>query len=102
MRMISIPSALAVFGALATGPALAAALNGQVLGGGAPIANSTVTLWAASAGAPKQLAQGRTGNDGRFMLNAAGAPGKDATLYLVAKGGTPAPARRAGTTPQSR
>jgi hypothetical protein len=27
--------------------------NGLVLGGGAPIANSTVTLWAASAGAPK-------------------------------------------------
>ena len=50
-------------------------LNGQVLGGGAPIANSTVTLWAASAGAPKQLAQARTGADGRFALavpNAAG------------------------------
>src|SRR5882724_10353748 len=68
--------------------AAAGQVQGQVLGGGAPIANSTVTLWAASAGAPKQLAQTRTGADGRFALNAA-APGKDAILYLVAKGGTP-------------
>jgi hypothetical protein len=49
--------ALAVAGMLPAGSALAATLNGQVLGGGAPVANSTVTLWAASAGAPKQLAQ---------------------------------------------
>jgi len=77
------------------GPALAAdSLKGQVLGGGAPIANSTVTLWAASAAAPKQLAQTRTGADGRFALNAA-ASGKDAILYLVAKGGRPA-ASKAG------
>jgi hypothetical protein len=44
--------------------AAAGQLQGQVLGGGAPIANSTVTLWAASAGAPRQLAQTRTGADG--------------------------------------
>src|SRR5271166_1298668 len=46
-------------------------INGQVLGAGAPIANSTVTLWAASAGAPKQLAQTRTGADGRFAVSVA-------------------------------
>ena len=40
----------------------------QVLGGGAPTANSTVTLWPASAGAPKELAQTRTGADGRFTI----------------------------------
>ena len=39
----------------------AVSLNGQVLGGGAPIASSTVTLYAASAAAPKQLAQAKTG-----------------------------------------
>ena len=49
--------ALAVAGMLSAGSALAARLNGQVLGGGAPVANSTITLWAASAGAPKRLAQ---------------------------------------------
>jgi hypothetical protein len=73
-------------------------LAGQVLGGGAPIANSTVTLWAASAGAPRQLGQTRTGADGRFALNAA-APGKDAILYLVAKGGTPAANKGGGDNP---
>jgi hypothetical protein len=61
-------------------------IRGQVLGAGAPIANSTVTLWAATADTPKQLAQTRTGADGSFAFNASATPG-DATLYLVAKGG---------------
>ena len=56
------------------------------MGAGAPIANSTVTLWAATADTPKQLAQTRTGADGSFALNASATP-SDATLYLVAKGG---------------
>src|ERR1700687_1361678 len=64
-------------------------INGQVLGAGIPIANSTVTLWAASAGAPKQLAQTRTGADGHFALTSMGAPGNDVSLYLIARGGTP-------------
>ena len=76
--------------------AAAAQLRGQVLGGGAPIANATVTLWAASAGAPRQLGQTRTGADGRFALGTAGASGKDASLYLVAKGGTPAANKASG------
>ena len=71
-------------------------INGQVLGGGAPIANSTVTLWAASASAPKQLAQVRTGADGRFAMSTAGASGNDASLYLIAKGGSPAASKIAG------
>ena len=32
-------------------------IEGQVQAGGAPLANSTVTLWAANAGEPRQLAQ---------------------------------------------
>ena len=81
-------------------PASAAvSLNGQVLGAGAPITNSTVTLFAASAGAPKQLAQAKSGADGRFTLSAADAPGKDAILYLVAKGGTPAANKAGGNNP---
>ena len=40
-------------------------MQGQVLGGGAPIAKSTVTLWSASADAQKQSAQTHTGDDGR-------------------------------------
>jgi len=39
------------------GAVTANALEGKVLGGGQPITNSTVTLWAASEGAPQQLGQ---------------------------------------------
>src|SRR5271166_4797849 len=63
-------------------------IKGQVLGGGAPIAKSTVTLWEASAGAPKQLAETKTDNEGRFELSSGGAP-VDSSLYLVAAGGEP-------------
>ena len=88
--------ALAGLFSISAAPANAAvSLNGQVLGAGAPITNSTVTLYAASAGAPKQLAQAKTGADGRFTLNAPDAAGKDVILYVVAKGGTPA-AKKAG------
>src|SRR5271155_1473500 len=86
----------AVFAALGNA---AENINGQVLGAGAPIANSTVTLWAASAGAPKQLAQTRTGAEGRFAISAAEAPGNDSSLYLIAKGGTPAANKANGDTP---
>ena len=49
-------------------------LEGQVLGAGAPIAKATVTLWAASADAPVQLAQTESDTDGHFALSIAGAP----------------------------
>ena len=83
--------ALAATSLFSAAPALvAASLNGQVLGGGAPIANSTGTLWAASAGEPKQLAQARSGAEGRFTVNAPDEVGSDTILYVVAKGGKPA------------
>src|SRR6266702_7460807 len=51
----------------ACSPASAAVrIEGQVQAGGGPLASSTVTLWAASAGEPKQLAQAKSGSDGRF------------------------------------
>jgi hypothetical protein len=62
-------------------------IEGRVDAGGGPLANSTVTLWAASAGEPKQLAQTKTGSDGRFQLGTNETPGTDVVLYLVAKGG---------------
>src|SRR5215813_13507274 len=92
--------AIAVFGMSLNAPALAAAtINGRVLGAGAPIAGSTVTLWSASAGAPKQLAQARTGADGRFSLTAPRPPGGDSTLYLVAQGGRPTASAASGENP---
>jgi hypothetical protein len=60
--------------------------KGQVLGGGAPIAKSTVTLWAASAAAPKQLAQTKTDDNGRFEIRSKEAD-SDSILYLIAAGG---------------
>ena len=65
--------------------AIAARIEGQVQVGGGPIANSAITLWSASAGQPRQLAQTRTGSDGRFELD--NPDNADVILYLVAKGG---------------
>ena len=87
-------AALAVFGAVTAAGTEAFAqrrsgvrVEGQVQAGGGLLASSTVTLWAASAGDPKQLAQTKSGSDGRFELRTADAPGKDVVLYVVAKGG---------------
>ncbi|HTV53748.1 MAG TPA: hypothetical protein VMI06_02415, partial [Terriglobia bacterium] len=79
------------------GRILAADIKGQVLGGGAPIAQSTVTLWAASAGAPRRVAQTKTDKDGRFAIHGTGAP--DTSLYLVATGGVSAANQGAGNNP---
>src|SRR5271163_677020 len=72
-------------------------IEGQVLGGGAPIAKSTVTLWSASADAPRHLAQTQTGDDGRFSLSADPSPGS--SMYLVATGGVPAANQAGGNNP---
>jgi hypothetical protein len=64
--------------------AVAAQVQGQVQGTNAPIGGATVTLWAASADAPRQLAQTQSDASGRFTLSA---DGNGADLYLVAKGG---------------
>ena len=82
--------------ALASTHAFADRINGQVVGAGAPIIGSTVTLWAAGTGAPQQLAQTQTGGDGGFVLDA---DGKGAVLYLLAKGGRPAASKASGENP---
>jgi hypothetical protein len=79
--------------------AAADTLKGQVLGGGQPIANSTVTLWAASAGAPQQLAQARSDTEGGFTLSTVSPLGPDTSLYLIAKGGHSAVDKTAGDNP---
>jgi len=73
--------------AFAQVPATAADLAGNVQGAGLSIAGSTVTLYAAGPGAPTQLAQGKTDDNGAFNLNV-DQPPADSVLYLVAKGGT--------------
>ena len=62
-------------------------IEGQVQAGGGPVANSAVSLWRASSGEPRQLAQARTNGDGRFEINSQDTPSGAVILYLVAKGG---------------
>src|SRR5262245_10548187 len=89
--------AIVASGIVWSAPALAAdSINGQVLGGGRPIAGSSVTLWSTSPGAPKQLAKTRTGPDGRFTLPAARG---SVVLYLVARGGRPTVSASIGENP---
>jgi hypothetical protein len=76
--------AFAALGLFMSAPAFADAISGQVLGASAPIVGSTVTLWAAGAGAPTQLARSQTDADGRFVLNA---ESRGADLYVIAQGG---------------
>jgi hypothetical protein len=89
---------LAALSVLSSFPAMAAEIEGQVLGAGAPIARSTVTLWSADADAPRQLGQAKTGDDGRFTLSFQNPNGPEGISYLVTKGGEPT-ARRGGDNP---
>ena len=82
-------AALVASALVAPSVASAAQIAGVVLGGGAPIAGSEVSLWQASAEAPKRLSDGLTGADGRFSLVAPDSVTKGTSLYIVATGGTP-------------
>jgi hypothetical protein len=70
-----------------------------VLGAGAPIADSTVTLWAAGSGGPARLGQTKTDADGRFTLTG---EGKSADLYVVAQGRRAAAPQPAASIPPLR
>jgi hypothetical protein len=101
-RSTSIATMLALAGLnlIAVTPASAAvSISGQVLGGGAPIASSTVTLFAASPGAPKQLAQATTGADGRFTMTTPDNASADTSLYLIARGGQATANKASGNNP---
>src|SRR5215469_4041037 len=89
----------ALLPAVMVGGALAdETIKGQVLAGRAPIVRSTVTLWEASAAAPKRLAQAKTDGDGRFDIRGKSA-GKDSILYLIASGGEPKAKQDGGENP---
>ena len=60
-------------------------LVGRVQVGGRPVADATVTLYAAGTGAPQRLGEDRTGANGAFTLDASQAP-RDSVLFVVAKG----------------
>jgi len=77
----------------------AGSIKGQVLGGGAPIAQSTVTLWEASANAPKKLTETKTNAEGQFEISGTEARGSETILYLVATGGKPTVRTGSGDNP---
>jgi hypothetical protein len=62
-------------------------LGGHVYGGGGPVADSTVTLWAAGQGAPTQLSETRTKGDGAFDFELDAQKAEGGVLYLIARGG---------------
>jgi hypothetical protein len=78
---------IGVLGFLCSPTEAAVRIEGQVQAGGGPVANSAVTLWAASGDQPRQLAQTRTNDGGRFEISSQETPGPDISLYVVAKGG---------------
>jgi hypothetical protein len=79
--------------------AAAVKIEGQVQAGGGPVAQSTVTLWAASANAPTRLGQTKTGADGHFAISIDQSVANDTIWYLVASGGTPAVNKTGGNNP---
>jgi|SRR5271166_3077658 len=90
---------LAFLGSACGAAKAAVRIDGLVQAGGGPVANSTVTLWAASEGEPKQLAQAKTDGDGQFDLGADETPGPGVSLYLIAKGGAPSVNKGGGDNP---
>jgi len=81
---------LAISRLFLAGQSFAANIRGRVLGGGAPIVQSSVTLFRASAGAPEQLqrvAKTKTDGDCKFVVHGKGA--HDFSLYRIATAGMP-------------
>ena len=74
-------------------------IEGQVQIGGGPLANSTVTLWSASVDQPRQLAQTKTNDSGRFEISIQETPADNVVLYMVAKGGEAAIKKGSGDNP---
>jgi hypothetical protein len=66
--------------------ASAATIQGQVEIGSGVVAGSAVTLWEASARAPRELGHAVTNADGHFAISG---PISGIALYLLAKGGKP-------------
>src|SRR5262245_41041815 len=97
LASLALLGAASVLSSVST--ARADAISGRVLGARAPIAGSTVTLLAASAGTAQQVAQTQTGADGRFSIGTTPAASQESMLYLVASGGHPTASQASGDNP---
>src|ERR1700690_894925 len=85
----ALAASTALIGALAFTASIARAADftGSVQGANQPIAGATVTVYAAGTGAPTQLGQGKSDDNGALPLAIDSAPA-GSVLYVVAKGGT--------------
>jgi hypothetical protein len=93
---------LGTLGFLGLAPAAADAavrIEGLVQAGGGAVAHSTVTLWAAGPGDPKQLGQAKTADDGSFEISTDETPASGVSLYLMSRGGVPFVNKSAGDNP---
>src|SRR5215469_11697558 len=97
-RTFAAASVLAIMTAFAQSALAQANIKGQVLGAGAPISQSTVTLYAATADESRRLAETKTDSEGRFELRSNRVPA-ESSLYLLAMGGEPK-ARGGGNNPE--
>jgi DNA-binding beta-propeller fold protein YncE len=95
----TLAAVLAVSPAVAQNNSASDIVIGQVLGGRARITDSKVTLWAASAGEPKELARARTDDNGQFTIRVPAVIGAGESLYLVAERGYPAAHTGTGDNP---
>jgi hypothetical protein len=98
-KMTTMLLTVGVLGCASAPASAVVRIEGQVQAGGGGIANSSVTLWAATASEPRQLAQARTNADGRFELASQETPGAEVILYVVAKGGEALVNRGSGDNP---
>ncbi len=91
MRHRSLFAAIAGFVsfAAAVGAQTGVSLGGRVQAGGKAVSGSTVIAYAAGAGAPAKLGEAKTDAQGAFTLSLGAAPA-GSSVYIVAKGGTPA------------
>ena len=97
LKVVGLAAGLLISFVGLCGPAHAAVrVEGQVQAGGGAVAGSTVSLWAATANAPQQLAQVASRADGSFAVSADQTP-DGSTLYLVATGGAPVANPQGGT-----
>jgi hypothetical protein len=98
-EVVAMSLTLGLLGCVSSPAAAAVRIEGQVQAGGGPVARSTVTLWSATAGEPRPMAQATTSADGRFDLSSQDSLGADAVVYVIAKGGEPMVNRASGDNP---
>ncbi|MCW5892413.1 MAG: hypothetical protein KIT14_17975 [bacterium] len=95
LPLLAVALAAGAFGQIAS----AEQLTGNVTGGGGPIAESTVTLWAAGEADPTKLSETRSGDDGAFRLDFDAHEAGGGVLYLTVRGGEPKIGGSVGANP---